>query len=203
MPMNASTKWRGALAVALAASLLAACAAPASPPAPTPPPLADELILYDWPEDYPQSVLDAFSAEYGAKVTYLTYESQEEAAANIRAGQVYDVVVMENQLVPALIADGLLAEIDFRNVPNFKNISPNFRDLASDPNNRHTIPFTWGTSGLVIRTDLVETPPTRWTDLWETGLPDKVVMWNLQRYLIGIALKSLGYSINSEDPVEL
>jgi len=60
------------------------------------------------------------------------------------------------------VADGLLAAIDYGNVPNFKNISANFRDLAYDPHNAHSIPYSWGTTGLVVRTDLVEQPVTRW-----------------------------------------
>ena len=121
---------------------------PTPPSTPTPPPLAEELVFYDWEEDMPQSVLDAFTEEYGVEVTYLTYESQEEALENVKAGEVYDVVVLDNDTIPLLVADGLLAEIDYRNVPNFDNISANFRDLAYDPGNRHAVPFNWGTSCL-------------------------------------------------------
>lgn len=183
---------------------LAGCGAEPPPPAPTPPPLADELIFYDWVGDMPQSVLDAFTAEYGIEVTYLTYESQEEAADNMRAGVAYDVVVMENLFIPSLVREGLVAEIDFHNVPNFKNISANFRDLTSDPGNRHTVPFNWGTTGLVVRSDLAAEPVTRWADLWDPGYAGRVALWNGQpRELLGLTLKSLGYSANSEEPAEL
>jgi spermidine/putrescine-binding protein len=84
------------------------------------PALASELIFYDWEEDMPQSVLDAFTQEYHVKVTYQTYESTEEAMQNIRAGQAYDLVVMESRFIPLLAGDGLLAPIDYRSVPNFK-----------------------------------------------------------------------------------
>jgi spermidine/putrescine transport system substrate-binding protein len=115
----------------------------------------------------------------------------------------YDVVVMENQHISAMITNGLLAEIDFRNIPNFKNISANFRDLAYDPGNKHSIPYTWGTTGLVIRSDLVEKPVTRWADLWDPRYAGEIGMWTMRREVISIALKSLGYSINSENPAEL
>src|SRR3972149_5887052 len=118
---------------------LVACGSPlASQPTPTPPALATELVLYDWPDDIPQAVLDAFTREYGVTVTYQVFQSQEAAVESMRSGQVYDVVVMSDDLVPALIADHLLAEIDYRNVPNFKNISANFLDLAYDPANKHS-----------------------------------------------------------------
>jgi spermidine/putrescine transport system substrate-binding protein len=187
-----------------ALSLLAACGGGAqAEPAPTPPLLADELIFYDWAEDMPQTVLDAFTEEYGVTVTYLTYETQQEAIEKMRTGEVYDVVVFDNDFIPSLVAEGLLAEIDFRNVPNFDNISANFRDLAYDPGNKHSVPFNWGTAGLLIRRDLVDGPVTRWADLWERAFTGKIAVRDGHRELLGVALKALGYSLNSEDPREL
>jgi spermidine/putrescine transport system substrate-binding protein len=184
-------------------SLLAACGNPTPPPTPTPPPLAEELIFYDWAEDAIETVFEDFTEEYGVRIKYVTYESPEEAVENIRAGEVYDVVVLENQYIPALVTEGQLAEIDYRHVPNFKNISPNFRDLAYDPGNAHSIPYSWGTTGLVVRSDLVEEPVTSWADLWDQRYAGKVAGWLYPRYMLSAALKSMGYSINSEDPDEL
>jgi spermidine/putrescine transport system substrate-binding protein len=183
-------------------NLLSACGSATLSPTTTPP-QAKELILRNWEGDISQEILDAFQAEYGIPVRYLPYESQEEAIADMHAGQVYDVVVLENQLIPALVAEGMLAEIDYRNVPNFKNISANFRDLAYDPRNTHAIPYSWGTTALVVRTDLVEAPITRWADLWDPRYAGKLMGWPLSRYMLGIALKSLGYSLNSENPEEV
>jgi spermidine/putrescine transport system substrate-binding protein len=179
--------------------LLPACAAALTPP-PSPPP---ELIFRNWEGDISQSILDAFKTETGITVTYLPYDSQEEAIADIKAGQVYDVVVLENQLIPEAIANGLLAEIDFGHVSNFKNISANFRDLIYDPENRHSVPYSWGTTGLVVRTDLTEKPVTHWADMWDARYAGKLMGWPLERYMIGVALKAQGYSLNSEDPAEL
>ncbi len=162
--------------------------------------LARQLVLYDWPEDIPQSVLEAFTAEFGVQVVYETYQSGQESVDHIRAGQAYDVIVVDNDLVPGLVADSLLAEIDYRNVPNFDNVSANFRDLLYDPDNRHTTPFNWGTTGLLVRSDLVGKPITRWADLWELGGIGKIAMRDDPREPLAVALKSLGYSINSEDP---
>jgi spermidine/putrescine transport system substrate-binding protein len=170
---------------------------------PTPSPPAQELTLYNWSGYLPQSILDAFRAEYGIKVTYLIYETQEQAIENIKAGQVYDVVVMGSHLVPGLVANNLLAEIDYRNVPNFKNVSANFRDLAYDPGNKHSVLFEWGTSGIIVRQDLVDQPITSWTDLWDSRYAGKIGLWPLPRSTIGLTLKSLGYSFNSEEPEEL
>lgn len=184
--------------------LLAACDAPAQvTPVPTVP-LAQKLIFYDWADDLPQSIIDAFAAEYGLEVEYVVYESQEEAAQNIRNGQVYDVVVFDNSFVPMLAKEGLLAQINYSNVPNFKNISANFRDLVYDPDNIFSVPFNWGTTGLIYRRDMVAAPITRWTDLWDPRYAGKVAMWRGQeREVMGLTLKSLGYSVNTENPQEL
>ena len=167
------------------------------------PTLADELILYNWADYMPQPVLDAFTAEYGVKVTYLTYESQEEAAFQLRARKRCDVAVLELDVFPSLVNEGLLAEINFQNIPNFKNISPNFRDLAFDPGNAHSIPYGYGTTGLIVRTDLVKEPITRWADLWDPRYAGKIAVRGLPAELIGVTLKSLKYPLNSEDPQQL
>lgn len=143
-----------------------ACAGQTVPATPTPPMLAKELIFYDWEDDMPQAVLDAFTEEYGVGVQYVSYQTQIEAIKNIAAGEVYDVVVMDNDYLPELVADDLLATIDYRNIPNFDNISANFRDLIYDPGNKHSVPFNWGTTALLVRADLFEGEITSWNDLW-------------------------------------
>lgn len=187
----------------LALGLLTACGDADTPAQPAPPSLDKELIFYDWADDMPQSVLDAFTREYGVKVIYQTYETTNEAVRNLRAGQIYDVVVIDNPFVPELAAERLLAEIDHRNVPNFKYISANFRDLVFDPGNRYSVTYNWGLTGLLMRADQVSPPVTRWADLWDPRFAGRVLVWDNQQSLIGIALQSLGFSMNSENPAEL
>jgi spermidine/putrescine transport system substrate-binding protein len=182
---------------------LPSCSDPAPPATPSTPPLAKELVFYDWADDMPQSVLDAFHAEFGVDVVYETYATTEEALDNLRAGKVYDVVVMDNPFVPELAAEGRIAEIDHRNVPNFKHVSANFRDLVFDPGNRYSVTYNWGLTGLLVRADREPHAVKAWADLWDPRYAGQVLVWDLQRVLIGIALQSLGYSINSEDPAEL
>jgi len=190
--------------VALTCIALVSCESKTSTPQPPrAPQLAGELVFHNWPEDMPQSILDAFTAEYAVKVRYEAYKSQEEAIENLRAGKVYDVVVLSNERVPHLAADGLLAQINYQHVTNFKNIQANFRDLAHDPQNKHSIPYNWGTLGILIRGDLVKQPITRWADLWDQDFPGKIGIWAVERDLMGVALKSLGHSINTEDPKQL
>ena len=190
-----------AIPVLWVVSGLAACGNP--PATPTPPPLARELLVYNWEDYLPQSVIDAFTAEYGVKVQVETYDSMEEAVAGIQAGKAFDVAVLEDDELPELWRGGRLAEIDFRNVPNFKNVSANFRDLKFDPGNRHSVPYLWGTTGLLVRSDLVKKPVTRWADLWDPAYAGKVLVRAQPTELISVALKSLGYKLNTEQPAEL
>lgn len=198
-----SRLWQLLLCALAAVGLLSACGDPEPPAKPAPPPLAKELILYDWADDVPKSVIDAFTSEYGVTINYQTYEATEEALKNLRAGMVCDVMVIDNPFVPELAAEGLIAEIDHRNLPNFRNISANFRELVFDPGNRYSVTYNWGLTGLLVRADRVSEPVTRWADLWDPRFAGRLLVWDLQRYLIGIALQSLGFSINSENPAEL
>lgn len=189
-----------------AISSLVACgrSVPLMTPTPTALPLADELVFYNWPDDMPESVLAAFTSEYGINVTYRMFDSMEEATERIRAGEIYDVVNLDSRFIPMLIAEGRLAEIDDSKMAGLKNISPNFRDLVYDPGNRYTIPYNWGTTGLIVRTDRVKTPVTRWADLWDPAYAGQTAIWEGEpREVLGLTLKSLGYSANSADPVEL
>lgn len=194
------------LAILLGFGLLIGCGSQTASPPPTPKAtaLAGELVFYDWADDVPQSILDAFTQEYGVKVEYLVYESQEEAIENLRSGQRYDVVVMESRFIPTLGRAGLLAELDHHNLLNLKNISANFRDLIYDPGNRYSVPFNWGTTGLVVRSDLAAEPVTRWADLWDPRYAGRIGIWvGQRREVVALTLKSLGYSANSERPAEL
>ena len=200
---KAMTWSRGVAIGLLAATLLTACRVPAPMVAAAERELPRELIFYDWVDNVPQSILDAFEAEYGVHVTRYTFNSLDEMVADVRAGNQYDVVNVGNEVAPTLIAEERLALIDYDNVSNFTNVALNFRDLTIDPSNKHLVPLAWGTTGLVVRTDLTSTPVTRWADLWDERYAGKVLWWEQPRFSIAIALKSLGFSANSEDPTEL
>jgi spermidine/putrescine transport system substrate-binding protein len=182
--------------------LLTACRpVPASATTPEP---ATEITFIYWAGMMPQSILDDFETEYGVKVNYVIYESTDELYENLDAGEIYDVIGMDNGGVSTLIRKEQLAAIDYANVPNFKNVLPSFRDLAFDPRNKHSIPYTWGTTGLLVRTDLVDAPIKKWSDLWEGHFAGKIGIWDSVSYdNIAIVLLGLGYSVNSTDPDEL
>lgn len=166
--------------------------------------LAKEIFLYDWENDLPKDVLANFEQDYNVKVNYLTYASQEEALEKIRRGKEADLVVFDSRFVPILIQENLLAQLSYENIPNFRFISPSFRDLVYDSGNRYSVPYSWGTIGLVFRNDLAETHFTSWSDLWKPINTGKIALWrSKERLAIGLTLKSLGYSANSESLTEL
>jgi len=167
------------------------------------PTLPGKIVLYSWAEYLPAQILEAFTAETGIAVEYRSYASQDEAAASLRAGATYDLVLVDSVYIPSLIDDGLLAELDYRNIPNFKNVSANFRDLVFDPGNRYSIPFHWGTSGLLVRTDLVKKPVEHWVDLWDPEVGGRVAVWPIQHSLVPIALLADGHEADSVDPNDL
>lgn len=155
------------------------------------------LTIYNWAEYIPQSVMDRFTSEYGIAIDYIVYESLEEAVQNLRTGKVYDIVLLYPEMIPQLIREGRLAPIDYRNVPNFRHVSSNFRDLSFDPGNHYAIPYRWGTTGLLVRTDLVSRPVSRWSDLWDPEFAGNIALWSIPSNLLSIALKALGYSVNT------
>ena len=163
-----------------------------------------DLILYDWEDGTPRAVLDAFAGEFGVNVTVVSYVSQEEAIDRLKAGGTYDLVVMESRHIPKLLRENLLADIDYRNVPNASYLSANFRDLVYDPGNRHSLPYNWGVTGLAVRSDLVQGRVNRWADLWQPHFAGRIGIWySVPRDVIALTLKSLGCSANSERPDEL
>lgn len=178
------------------AVLLAACVA-APPAAPEP------LVVATWAGYMPQSALDAFTDETGIPVQFVPYSDQDEALEWMRAGKPLDVVVLGDTYIPQAVDEGLLAPLDFQNIPNFRNLGPNFRDLIFDPENRYSIMLQWGTTGLVVRSDRIHAPVTSWEALWDPAYAGKIGVWPYKNELINIALKALGYSINSEDSAEL
>ena len=181
-----------------------ATGAGAQAPAATAPAESPNVILFSWGEYMPEAVLAQFEAETGIGVDYVTYDSQEEAVAAIRSGTFdFDIAVIAYDWAPALRDEGLLAKLDHARLPNFKYVSPQFRNLYFDPDNDYTVPYLWGTTGLLVRTDLLKRPVTQWADLWDIAADNKILARPIPSELFGAALLAQGDSLNSEDPAEL
>jgi spermidine/putrescine transport system substrate-binding protein len=167
-------------------------------------PIEKELHIYNWSDYIAEDTVPNFQKEFGVKVTYDTYESNEEMVAKLQAGASgYDIVVPSGYIIPVMVAIDLIAPINKKYVPNFNNISPIFQNLSTDPGNKHTVPWQWGTSGIAYRTDKVKTPVDSWAVFHDKQFAKKMTMMDDGREVIGSQLRYRGRSLNSTNPSEL
>ena len=162
------------------------------------------LNVFNWSEYLPDKIIKDFEQKYKIKVNYMTYSSNEEMLARIMAGDdIFDISVASDYIVEVMRKQKLMEEIDMTNIPNFKNIGEQFKNLPFDPGNKYSVPYMWGTGVIAVNTKKVTGTITSYSDLWDSKFKGSLVVLDDQRPLIGIALKKLGYSVNETDPVRL
>ena len=170
------------------------------------------LNVYNWGQniadgsDGTLDIIAAFEEKYPhIKVNYSTYDSNETLYTKLANGGItVDVIIPSDYMIARLIDEGLLMELDYSNIPNYSYIDDTFKNTAFDPENRYTVPYTWGTVGIIYNTKYVDPADvTGWDLLWDPKYEDKILMFDNSRDAFGIAALSLGYSINTTDPVEL
>lgn len=197
-------KWLVWLGLCLITSVfLTACGgSPAGNPAdPQPAEQERELNVFNWSEYLPQSVIDQFEAEYGIKVNYDTFSSNEEMLAKISAGAArYDLTVATDYMVDIMIKQGLLEPIDKNNIPNLKNLDQALLKKPHDPEGNYFVPYMWGGVVIAINTDKIKTPITGYKDLWKPEFNHTLVVPDDMRSMIGVANLVQGKSLNETDP---
>jgi spermidine/putrescine-binding protein len=162
------------------------------------------LNLYAWSSYVPQQLLDDFSKKYGITVNYDTYESNEEMLAKLQAGASgYDVIIPSDYTVSIMVKQNMLEQIDVTKLANFGNLDPRFVNRDYDPGNKYTIPYQWGTSGLIYDSKTSPMAPTKWADLWDPAFKSRLVLLDDEREVMGITLEVLGYDRNSTTESEL
>ncbi len=167
------------------------------------------LKVFNWGEYMDPEVLEMFEEETGIKVIYETYETNESMytkVVNSGSSSSYDIVFPSEYMMAKMIREGLISKINFENVPNASLMLDQFKSEpfnSFDPNNEYFVPYVWGTVGIVYDKTKVTNPVTSWDILWDKDYTQNVFMKDDQRDSIGIALKSLGYSVNSTDDKEL
>ncbi len=167
-------------------------------------PLEDRLNLYNWSDYIGPEVIPGFERETGVRVTYDTYESSEEMVAKLQAGATgYDLVVPTTYAVAVLRGGGILAPLSTRYLSNLGNLAPVLRGLPHDPEDRYTVPWQWGMTGIAWRTDRVAEPPRSWSVFLDSRYRGKMTMLDDPRDVIGAFLKLRGRSVNSTDPAAL
>jgi len=160
--------------------------------------------LYAWSEYVPQDLLDAFSQEYGLKVNYDTYSSNEELLAKLQAGASGDGGVLPSDYIVHIMANpGLLEPPDLHHIPHLAIIAEPFTNPHCHPGNKYSVPYQWGTVAIAVNTEKVQQPITKFADLWDPMFRNNLVVLDDEREIIGMALVVLGYSKNSTDPAQL
>ena len=171
----------------------------------------EEITVYNWGQyisdgtDDSLDVIAAFEEETGIHVNYITFDSNESMYTKLKTGGAsYDVIIPSDYMIAKLIEEDMLEPLDLANIPNYENIDEAFRDQAYDPENLYTVPYTWGTVGLIYNRQYVSDEDAQsWSCLWNSKYAGKILMFDNPRDAFAIAESILGYSLNSTDENEL
>ena len=162
------------------------------------------MYVYNWGDYIDESILKDFEEEYGIRVVYDTYATNEDMYVKIKSGgSTYDVIFPSDYMLTRMREEGMLEKLDLEKIPNSKYIDPRFLGADYDPNNEYSLPYMWGTLGILYNTNLVDDPVDSWDILWNPKYAKQILMLDSQRDSIGVALLKLGYSINTLNPDEL
>ena len=170
------------------------------------------LYVYNWGEYIDPDVIEMFEEETGIKVEYDEFVQNEDMYPVIQTGSAkYDVVCPSDYMIKKMIDEDLLAEINFDNVPNMKNIDPTYLKSAEefDPGNKYSVPYCWGTVGILYNKSMINAEIDSWAALFDkdfieaNGYDGDILMIDSVRDAMGIALTYLGYSLNSTNEAEL
>ena len=167
---------------------------------------SNSLVVYNWGEYIDPDVLDEFEEETGISIIYDEFETNEIMYPKVEAGAVvYDVICPSDYMVQKMIENDLLEPLDYDKIPNISNIDPDYLKSAEqfDPGNRYCVPYCWGTVGILYNKTMVDEPVDSWDILWDEKYKDEILMQDSVRDTFAVALKRLGYSLNSTDSKEL
>lgn len=167
------------------------------------------INVYNWGEyisngtDGSLDVNAEFTRRTGIQVNYTTFDSNESLYSKLAGGGAdYDVIIPSDYMISKLINEGMLHEIDYNNIPNFKYIDEEFKNPDYDPECKHSVPYTWGMVGLFYNKDHIKEVPTSWEILWDEQYSGKILMFDNPRDAFAIAFCRLGFRLNSTDSNE-
>ena len=170
------------------------------------------LYVYNWGQyisegdDGSLDVIAAFEEAYpNIRVQYSTYDSNEIMYSKLSNGGItVDVIIPSDYMIGRMVQEGMLEELNFDNIPNYQYIDDSFKNTSYDPENKYSVPYTWGTVGIIYNTKYVdEADVTGWELLWNEKYAGKILMFDNSRDAFGIAEYLLGYDVNTTDEAEL
>ena len=157
-----------------------------------------------WGEYIDESLIDQFEEATGIKVNYQTAESNEALYSLLKTGAGdYDVIVPSDYMIARLIDEGMLAELNYDNIPNYEKIGEQYKSLSFDPENKYTVPYTWGTLGIIYNSTMVDGDIDSWDAMFDEKYAGNVLMIRNSRDALAAALLDLGYDINTTDEAQI
>lgn len=166
---------------------------------------SDRVVnVCSWGEYIDPDLITQFEEKTGIRVNYQTAESNEALYSLLKSGGGdYDVIVPSDYMIAQLIEEDMLEELNYDNIPNFSLIDDRFKNLSYDPENKYTVPYAWGTVGIIYNRGMVEEEITSWGALYDDRYAGDVLLINNSRDALGIALMYLGYSVNTTDEAQI
>lgn len=158
----------------------------------------DTITVFNWGDYIDTELVERFQEETGMTVIYETFDSNEAMFTKIeQGGTTYDIAVPSEYMIEKMKEEDLLIELDHEKLPNLQYIDERFLDLSFDEGNRYSVPYFWGTVGILYNPDMLPGKTfTSWNDLWDPTLENEILLIDGAREVIGMALNSLGYSLN-------
>lgn len=161
---------------------------------------SEEINFFNYGENIDEETIKEFEDQYGIKVNIETFDDMENMYQKVKSGGVkYDVILVSDALMPRMIKQNLVQELNKDNIPNISQMDEEYLNLEIDPGNKYSVPYMFGTVGLIYNKDVVKEEVDSWDILWDEKYKDKIFMFDTYRDTIGVALKKLGYSLNSTD----
>lgn len=162
------------------------------------------INVYNWGDYIDKSVIKDFEKEYNIKVNYDTFATNEDLYVKIKqGGSSYDVIIPSDYMIERMIREDMLVKLDKNNIPNLQNVDEDFFNLDFDPSNEYSVPYMWGTVGIIYNKTMVDDVVDSWDILWNEKYKDQIIMLNSQRDTLAVALLKLGYSMNTRNLNEL
>lgn len=163
--------------------------------------MADEVVnVFNWEDYIDESVLDLFTKETGIKVNYMNFTTCEDMIVQVEANPgAFDICFPSDYIIERMIAKDMLAELNYDNIPNAVQTIPYLRNPDYDPDEKYSVPYLWGTVGILYNTTMVDEPVDSWSIIWDTKYMNNVFMLDSIRDSMGVTLKYLGYSMNTQD----
>ncbi len=162
------------------------------------------IYVYNWGEYMDESLREAFTKETGVKVIYEEFATNEDMYVKLKnGGTQYDIAIPSDYMIEKMIKEDMLETIDYSKLSNFKNIGNQYKSQPFDPENKFSVPYFWGTVGILYNTTKVDEPIDSWSVLFDEKYKGQVLMLDSQRDTLMVALKLLGFSMNTRNEAEL